>query len=125
MKRVMFCSFRLASDFLDLKDREFNEKEYNLEFFCFPCDDSIDRDQENHDGHSGKDRRSEDHPEVVQAHAHLEWCGPQHVQVGRQFHESLCVRRHQVHNLSDRRFLSRCVTQLQGLKQGNQLCTVM
>ena len=59
--------------------------------------------------------RAEQHPEKVDREADLEGGGPDEVEERHQAGQSLSIDGHQIHNLSDRRALSCCITQHQRL----------
>ncbi len=92
----------------------------DLERLALLGDERVDGDEDDHDGDSGQNGRTERHPEEVERHAHLEGRRPDHVEIGGQFSEALRVHRHEVHNLPDRRRAPRRVAQPQGLKRGKQ-----
>ncbi len=74
-------------------------------------DEGVDGDEDDHDADAGQDARAERHPEEVETDAHLEGRRPDHVEVGRQLGEALCVHGHQVHDLADGRRAPRRVAQ--------------
>ena len=90
---------------------ESQDKLTNLVLLHFVSNDNIGGHCAYHVGQTGESREAQLLIEHNHGNYDLEWGTPQQVQIGHQIHELLCIHRHQIHNLTNRRSLSSLTAQ--------------
>ena len=78
----------------------------------------VERNHQNHEHETSKDGVAHREVEEEEGEHYLEWGRPDHVEVGHEVHEPLCVDRHEVDYLSHCLLAACPVAQMEGLKRG-------